>query len=104
MKKTSLFKSGLISVLAFSALTLLGGCGKADEQAVAKAVGSGAEVVAVETARVERQALAVTKSYTGSLEGEAQANIVAKISERVTAIHGSVGQSVHKGRTVIALD
>jgi len=104
MKKTSLFKSGLISFLAFSALTLLGGCGKADKQAVAKAVDSGAEVVAVETARVERQALAVTKSYTGSLEGEAQANIVAKISERVTAIHGSVGQSVHKGRTVITLD
>ncbi|HPR89090.1 MAG TPA: efflux RND transporter periplasmic adaptor subunit [bacterium] len=104
MKNTSIFKRGLILVSAFSVLALIGGCGKVEQQAAAKPANSGAEVVPVETARVERQALAVTKSYTGSLEGEAQANIVAKISERITAVYGSVGQSVQKGRTVIALD
>ncbi|HOC89055.1 MAG TPA: efflux RND transporter periplasmic adaptor subunit [bacterium] len=104
MKSTSVVKRGLILVSAYSALALMGGCGKAEKQASAKPANSGAEVVPVETARVERQALAVTKSYTGSLEGEAQANIVAKISERITAVYGSVGQSVQKGRTVITLD
>ena len=104
MKSTSVLKRGLILVSAFSALALIGGCGKGEKQAEAKTANSGAEVVPVETARAERQALAVTKSYTGSLEGEAQANIVAKISERVTAVYGSIGQSVQKGRTVIALD
>lgn len=104
MKSTSLLQRGLIPVLALAALALMGGCGKADKSAEAKPANSGAEVVPVETARVERQSLAVTKNYTGSLEGEAQANIVAKISERVTAINGTVGQSVQRGRTVIALD
>lgn len=104
MKSTSLLQRGLIPVLALAALALMGGCGKADKSAEAKPANSGAEVVSVETARVERQSLAVTKNYTGSLEGEAQANIVAKISERVTAINGTVGQSVQRGRTVIALD
>ena len=104
MKSTSIVKRGLILVSVYSALALMGGCGKAEQQAASKPANSGAEVVPVETARVERQALAVTKSYTGSLEGEAQANIVAKISERITAVYGSVGQSVQKGRTVIALD
>lgn len=104
MKSTSFLKRGLILVSAYTSLALMGGCGKAEQQAAAKPANSGAEVVPVETARVKHQALAVTKSYTGSLEGEAQANIVAKISERVTAIHSSVGQSVAKGRTIISLD
>ena len=104
MKRRSLLVFGLILISAFSALALMGGCGRAEKAAVANPVNRGVEVVPVETARIERQSLAITKSYTGTLEGEAQANIVAKISERITAINGSVGQSVQKGRTVIALD
>ncbi|HQG46203.1 MAG TPA: efflux RND transporter periplasmic adaptor subunit, partial [bacterium] len=104
MKSTFVLKRGWILVSAFSALALLGGCSKTEQQATAKPANSSAEIVPVETVRVKREALAVNKSYTGTLEGEAQANIVAKISERVTAVYSSVGQSVQKGQTVIVLD
>ncbi len=104
MKSTPVLGHGLLAALAVTALSLVLGCGPAKQKAEATTMNAGAEVVPVETALVERQALAVTKSYIGSLEGEAQANIVAKISERVTAIHSSVGQSVAKGRTIISLD
>lgn len=104
MKITPMLRHGILAALAVTAMGLALGCGPAKQKAEATTMNTGAEVVPVETALVERQALAVTKSYIGSLEGEAQANIVAKISERVTAIHGSVGQYVPKGRTIISLD
>lgn len=65
---------------------------------------TGVAVVPVETAPVRRQDLAVTKSYTGTFEGVAQANIVAKLSERITGIESAVGQSVKQGQRVILLD
>ncbi len=60
--------------------------------------------VAVEVAGVERKNLAVTKTFSGSLEGEEQANIVSKLSERVTAIAAHAGAGVHKGQVLIRLD
>ena len=61
-------------------------------------------VVPVEIAVAERKPMSVTKSYAGTLEGEDQANIVPKISERITGIGVHVGDRILKGTIVIDLD
>ncbi len=95
-----------ILLISFSLLALfcLAGCGSAEKKAAAGVVNSGTAVIPVETFAVGFTNLAVTKTYTGTLEGEAQANIVAKISERITGINAEVGKSVAKGSPVILLD
>jgi membrane fusion protein (multidrug efflux system) len=60
--------------------------------------------VPVEVAVVERKNLSMTKTYSGTLEGEDQANIVAKISERITGITVKIGESVSAGQVIINLD
>ncbi len=61
-------------------------------------------VVPVEIAIARRQDLSVTKTYTGTLAGEEQANIVAKISERITGIQIHVGEAVRAGQVTLLLD
>ena len=58
----------------------------------------------MEVALVQRENLAVRKTYSGSLEGEEQANLVARIPERVTAIRSQVGDRVSPGQVCITLD
>lgn len=92
-------------LLALSALACLG-CGSAEKE---QAAASGAsdrsrQIVPVEVAVAQRKNLSVTKSYSGTLEGEEQANIVAKISERIIRIHARVGQAVTAGQVMISLD
>jgi membrane fusion protein (multidrug efflux system) len=60
--------------------------------------------VPIETAVVERKNLSMTRTYSGTLEGEDQANIVAKISERITGITVKIGESVSAGQVIINLD
>jgi membrane fusion protein, multidrug efflux system len=104
MKKSNYLKSALAGGLAVITLALSMGCGSPEKKAAANTLNNGTAVIPVEIARAERLDLAVTKRYTGTLEGEAQANIVAKISERITAIQATVGKSVQKGQRVILLD
>lgn len=107
MKKSSYFKTSLLLGSIALMMSGLTGCGSADKKAAADTINgsaTGAATFTVETAPVERGDLAVVKNYTGSLEGEAQANIVAKISERITGIQAPVGQSVEKGQPIILLD
>ncbi|HEX9974659.1 MAG TPA: efflux RND transporter periplasmic adaptor subunit [bacterium] len=61
-------------------------------------------VVPVQIAIASQKNLAVTKTFSGTLEGEEQANIVAKISERITGIHVHVGETVRAGQVIISLD
>jgi RND family efflux transporter MFP subunit len=60
--------------------------------------------VPIEVAIAERKNLSVTRTYSGTLEGEDQANIVAKISERITGITFKIGESVSAGQVIINLD
>lgn len=77
-----------------------GGQGKSPEAATQK----DAYIVPVEVATVEMKQLSVTKTYSGPLEGEEQASIIARLSERVTAVKAHVGESVEAGGLIIALD
>lgn len=82
-------------------ILLLPGCG---EKRADPASTKPAHVVPVEIAVASLQKLTVSRSYSGSLEGEEQANIVAKLAERVVALPVRVGTFVPAGQTIVALD
>jgi len=82
---------------------LISGCGK-QQSAEKHDRDLSYSTIPVEVAIVHRQGLSVTKQYSGTLEGEEQANVVPKISERITAINARVGESVMAGQVLIELD
>lgn len=93
-----------VSILVL--LLNLSGCGSGQNQQEQSKITENAMVSAtpVEISTVERRDLAVTKSYSGTLEGEEQANVVSKVSERITAIPVHVGETVQSGQVIIYLD
>ena len=82
------------------------GCGPAKNAPPAggKTGDTVAQAVPVGVARVERVNLAVEKVFSGTLEGEEQANVVSRISERVTGLKVHVGEPVRAGQLTILLD
>lgn len=92
-------KFGLVMFLAVA----LAGCG-AKEKKMDANTEAAAYTVPVEVAVVELKQLPVTKTYSGPLEGEEQANIIARLSERVTGLKAHVGESVRAGQLVVSLD
>ncbi|HVP58196.1 MAG TPA: efflux RND transporter periplasmic adaptor subunit [bacterium] len=78
------------------------GCGARQRDAASAAQAHYTVPVAV--AVVERKDLSVTKTYSGALEGEEQADIVARLAERVTGIGAHIGESVMPGEVIVALD
>ncbi|MBE0538492.1 MAG: efflux RND transporter periplasmic adaptor subunit, partial [Ignavibacterium sp.] len=62
------------------------------------------DTISVEAQLVEMKELDLTKTFSGSLEGVEQANIVAKIPERIIKINIKVGDYVKAGKVLIELD
>jgi membrane fusion protein, multidrug efflux system len=62
------------------------------------------DTIAVKAATIKYNDIKLSKTYTGSLEGEEQAYIVAKISERIIGIKVQIGDYVEKGKVVVELD
>jgi membrane fusion protein (multidrug efflux system) len=103
MKSWSAYGTG---VLCLMLLVLPYGCSSKKNQQT-KQTGNAdtpVTVVAVDVAPVERKNLVVMKTFSGTLEGEEQANIVSKLSERVTGIAARVGMPVGAGQVIINLD
>jgi len=82
-------------------LVALIGCGGRQKEIPAT---TQARTVPVEIAVAETRDLSVIKTYSGSIEGEEQADIVARLAERVTEIGARVGASVRAGQVIVALD
>lgn len=85
----------------------LSGCGSGksrQSQSMNKTQATDVNVVPIEIAVAEQKNISVTKTYSGTLEGEEQANIVAKISERITHIRGHIGEYVRAGQVILSLD
>lgn len=106
IKSTRCSEKQILTVLLSMISLLCCGCGsKSGGQPERDGVNNNsANIVPVEVAGVERKNLAVTKTYSGTLEGEEQANIVSRLSERVTAITARAGAGVQKGQVLIRLD
>lgn len=84
-------------------LLQLAGCGAPGKPPLDARPETGLEVP-VQVGVAATTDLSVTKTYSATLEGEEQANIVAKVSERVTGLRSSVGAVVAAGQVVVVLD
>jgi len=102
---TSFFQIAAAGMLALI-ITGVTGCGsRSKEQTDAQGKADLAfHIVPIEIAVASHKDLTLTKVYSGTLEGEEQANVVAKISERITRVHVRVGQSVATGQVAVGLD
>jgi len=90
-------------VVGFLLLSLTS-CSKREEAEPAAKKNSALDVVPVQVTKVEQKEIILTKSFGGTLEGEVQANIVAKLPERIVSIKVKVGEPVKAGQVIILLD
>jgi membrane fusion protein (multidrug efflux system) len=80
------------------------GCGTREHDPGAGKGTARRDSIPIQVAVAQVKDLQATKTYSGTLEGEEQANIVAKISERITEIRFHVGDFVKSGETALSLD
>jgi membrane fusion protein, multidrug efflux system len=62
------------------------------------------DTISVEAQSIETKELALSKTFSGTLEGEEQANIIAKIPERIMKIRVKVGDFVKAGSIMFELE
>jgi membrane fusion protein (multidrug efflux system) len=83
-------------------LFFAGGCGgKDDKKADFSELN---KVIPVSVSTVQQRDIANERTYGGNLEGVKQANIVAKISERIISVNVKVGQFVKAGQVIVELE
>ncbi len=106
MKNFFLNTSILLSLLFFSPfLITFQGCSKESESknnSIDRTQYT--DTISVETKIVETGSVSIVKSFAGTLEGEQQANIIAKIPERIMKINIKVGDFVKAGDVLFELD
>jgi len=83
---------------------LLLSCGKEKVEEIDDGKMLDQDTIAIKVTKVEVKDIEIFKTYSGTLEGEKQANIVAKISERILSIRVRVGDYIPKGSIVVELD
>lgn len=94
-----------IKYIAVAALLLLvASCAKKEEAEPVAKKNTDLDTIPVQVSKVELKEIVLTKSFSGTLEGETQANIVAKLPERIVAVRVKVGEIVKVGQLIIALD
>lgn len=91
-----------ILFFVFLSMFLLAGCGSNKDKGESTVKLN--EVVPVNVVHVEKGNVDIQKTFGGTLEGEQQADIVAKISERITAINAKVGDNVKQDQVLIELE
>lgn len=91
------------AVVIFLASIFAAGCGsKAEPQK--KNLTAVEDTISVMVSKAESNYLSSTKVYTGSLEGEQQANVVSQLAERIIEIPVQVGDHVKAGQILIKLE
>ncbi len=105
MKKLSAVKLNfMIMLLATASVVILQSCGEKPAETDAKDKTSYVDTISVEAGIVGLKELALTKTFSGTLEGEEQANIIAKIPERIMKLNVRVGEYVKAGSVLFELD
>jgi membrane fusion protein, multidrug efflux system len=92
------------AITAVLLLALLAGCGSEKTEPGQGETGSATITVPVDVAPVAAGTLSVSRTYSATLEGQEQANIVPRLSERVAKVHVQVGATVAADRLIITLD
>ncbi|MDP4176248.1 MAG: efflux RND transporter periplasmic adaptor subunit [Bacteroidota bacterium] len=104
MRLNKLSLALLIVVLSFASIQLVGCGSKTKDENKPESKVEKNDSVAVLTSKVEAKQLTLTKVYTGSLEGDQQANIVSQLAERILSIPVKVGDFVKAGQVIVKLD
>jgi RND family efflux transporter MFP subunit len=91
-----------LTLLVFSFLTLIS-CNKNSENN-SQPNTEYTDTVSVEAEKVQQRELIFMKTFSASLEGEEQANIISKIPERIMEIKVKVDQYVEAGTVLFELD
>jgi RND family efflux transporter MFP subunit len=105
MKKLSTVKLDFLMVLLVAASVFtLQSCGDKSKDLKDTDKTNYVDTISVEAQPVEMKEMDLTKTFSGSLEGVEQANIVAKIPERIIKINIKVGDYVKTGTVLIELD
>ncbi len=102
MLTKSIYKS--ILVITASLTLFLLGCGNKQKEEMLQKNEKLNQIVPVQVVTVGKKNISDQKTYSGSIEGIEQANIVSKIAERVISINSKVDQYISKGDTIIELD
>jgi len=92
------------SVVVLLVLVIISGCGRKDKPDGTNDKIAYADTISVQTARVAKKDIKLIKSFSSTLEGEEQGNIISKIPERITDINVKPGEYVSKGTVVIGID
>ncbi|MCE1189118.1 MAG: efflux RND transporter periplasmic adaptor subunit [Ignavibacteria bacterium] len=90
-----------ITITVTCALMIISGCKPKLET---KEIKKGPDSIAVNITSAYTTNLAIEKIYPATLEGGEQANVIAKIPERIVAIPVKIGSTVKAGQVVINLD
>lgn len=105
MKKLSAVILNFVLMILAVALTLvLQSCGEKSENIKTTDKTIYVDTISVEAQSVELKKLTLTKTFSGTLEGEEQANIYAKIPERLMNVKVRVGDYVKSGSVLFELD
>ncbi|MDP2366298.1 MAG: efflux RND transporter periplasmic adaptor subunit, partial [Ignavibacteria bacterium] len=97
------FKLVSVVMLVIS-LMLIQACGEKPKETITTDKTKYTDTISVEAQQVGLKELALSKTFSGSLEGEDQANIIAKIPERIMKIKVKVGDYVKAGSVLFELD
>ena len=97
---STIITSGLILIVAMS----LTGCGADETNTEIDQVVTERKAVSVEATVIEPTSVDITKTFSGALTGERQADIYAKLAEAVNKIHVSEGTWVKANQIIISLD
>ena len=98
MKKNKPFIRPALVILTLAGLFI--SCGGTDETQQ----GAQEHILAVKAMLVQKTSQDVVKTFTGSLEGEKQADIYAKLSESIEKIHVKENQQVSVNQVLMSLD
>jgi len=98
MKKNKPFIRPALVILTLAGLLI--SCGGNDEAQQ----GPQENILAVKALLIQKTSQDIVKTFTGSLEGEKQADIYAKLAESVEKIHVKENQQVSANQVLVSLD
>ncbi|MBK7630421.1 MAG: efflux RND transporter periplasmic adaptor subunit [Ignavibacteriales bacterium] len=92
-----------IAIIFFS-LIVIQACGEKPEDTTSIDKTTYVDTVSVEAQLIGIKEITISKTFSGTLEGEDQANIIAKIPERIMKVNVKVGEYVKAGNVLFELD
>ncbi len=98
-----MYKIKFYLILGFISGLLNVNCGN-KTQDIDKSKLTAMDAVPVQIDTVRKNDISIVKNYTGTLEGEQQANIVSKIQERINSVNVKIGDAVKPGEVLVSLD